>query len=114
MIRAWPGFFLRSHENPPHVRADAFFGPYRDLIRVIAKQTFRIVKTLNPAPGNTVAHTEFTGDGRYALASIWEDEGAVVVYDARTLNEVRRLPLRKPSGRYDVWNKITFPDGTLH
>ena len=28
--------------------------------------------------------------------------------------EVRRLPMRKPSGKYNVWNKITFSDGTSH
>jgi len=109
-----PGFFLRSHENAPHVWADVFFGPHRDLIHVIDKETLEIVKTLNPAPGKTVAHTEFTRDGRFALVSVWEDDGALIVYDSETLEEVRRLPMRKPSGKYNVWNKITFSDGTSH
>ena len=43
-----------------------------------------------------------------------EDDGAVIVYDATTLEEVRRLPMRKPSGKYNVWNKISFSDGTSH
>ena len=34
--------------------------------------------------------------------------------DAATLREVKRLPMRKPSGKYNVWNKITFEDGTSH
>lgn len=42
------------------------------------------------------------------------DADAVIVYDARTLEEVKRLPMRKPSGKYNVWNKITFSDGTSH
>ncbi|WP_374300346.1 cytochrome D1 domain-containing protein [Paracoccus sp. (in: a-proteobacteria)] len=109
-----PGFFLRSHETSPHVWADVFFGPHKDEVHIIDKQTLEIVKTLNPAPGKTVAHTEFTRDGRYALVSVWEDDGAVIVYDARTLEEVKRLPMRKPSGKYNVWNKITFSDGTSH
>lgn len=109
-----PGFFLRSHENVPHVWADVFFGPHRDLIHVIDKETLEIVKTLNPAPGRTVAHTEFTRDGKFALVSVWEDDGALIVYDTKTLEEVRRLPMRKPSGKYNVWNKITFSDGTSH
>jgi len=109
-----PGFFLRSHETSPHVWADVFFGPHKDEVHIIDKQTLEIVETLNPAPGKTVAHTEFTRDGKYALVSIWEDDGAVVVYDAATLKEVRRLPMRKPSGKYNVWNKITFSDGTSH
>ncbi|WP_254368014.1 nitrite reductase [Paracoccus sp. Z118] len=109
-----PGFFLRSHATSPHVWADVFFGPHKDEVHIIDKETLEIVKTLNPAPGKTVAHTEFTRDGKHALVSIWEDDGAVVVYDAKTLEEVRRLPMRKPSGKYNVWNKITFEDGTSH
>jgi len=46
--------------------------------------------------------------------SIWEDYGAVIVYDAETLTEMTRLPMRKPSGKYNVWNKITFAEGTSH
>jgi WD40 repeat protein len=109
-----PGFFLRSHENSPYFWADVFFGPNRDVMHVIDKQSLEIVKTLRPQPGATVAHVEFTRDGRYALVSVWEDDGAVIVFDAQTLVELRRLPMRKPSGKYNVWNKITFSEGTSH
>ncbi len=111
---AGPGFFLRSHENTPYFWADVFFGPNRDAIHVIDKQSLEIVKTLRPVPGATFAHVEFTRDGRHALTSLWEDEGAVIVYDAQTLEEVKRLPMRRPSGKYNVWNKITFSEGTSH
>ncbi|MDV2496666.1 MAG: cytochrome D1 domain-containing protein, partial [bacterium] len=73
-----------------------------------------IVRTLRPAPGKTAAHVEFTRDGRYALVSIWESDGAVVVYDAATLEEVKRIPMNKPSGKYNVYNKITYARGTSH
>ena len=109
-----PGFFLRSHENTPYVWADVFFGPNKDAMHVIDKKTLEIVKTLRPVPGATVAHVEFDRYGRYALVSVWEQDGAVIVYDAKTLKEVRRLPMRKPSGKYNVWNKITFSEGTSH
>lgn len=109
-----PGFFLRSHENTPYIWSDVFFGPNKDLMHVIDKQTFEIVKTLRPVPGATVAHVEFTRDGKHALVSVWEEDGAVIVYDSATLEEVRRLPMRKPSGKYNVWNKITFSEGTSH
>ncbi|WP_207102600.1 cytochrome D1 domain-containing protein [Paracoccus shandongensis] len=109
-----PGFFLRSHETSPYVWADVFMSDRKDEIHIIDKQSLEIVRTLTPAPGQTAAHTEFTRDGRYALVSIWEDDGALVVYDAKTLEEVKRLPMRKPSGKYNVWNKITFSDGTSH
>ncbi len=109
-----PGFFLRSHENSPYFWSDVFFGPNKDLMHVIDKQSLQILKTLQPEPGATVAHVEFTRNGRHALVSIWEDDGAVIVYDAETLQELRRLPMRKPSGKYNVWNKITFSEGTSH
>ncbi len=52
--------------------------------------------------------------GRYALLSIWDREGAIVVYDARTLQEVKRIPMTKPFGKYNVYNKITRSAGTSH
>lgn len=109
-----PGFFLRGHETSPYVWADVFFGPNRDAMHVIDRQTLKIVKTLRPVPGATLAHTEFDRSGRHALVSVWEQDGAVIVYDAATLEEVKRLPMRKPSGKYNVFNKITFSDGTSH
>lgn len=109
-----PGFFMRSHENTDYVWADVFFGPNKDAMHVIDKQSLEIVKTLRPVEGATVAHVEFTRDGSHALVSVWEDDGAVIVYDAATLEEVKRLPMRKPSGKYNVWNKITFSEGTSH
>lgn len=109
-----PGFFMRSHEQTPFAWVDVFFGPNRDAVHLIDKQTLEIVKTLRPAPGKTAAHVEFTRDGRYALLSIWEMGGAIVVYDARTLQEVKRIPMQKPSGKYNVYNKITRSPGTSH
>jgi len=109
-----PGFFMRSHANSPYAWTDVFFGPKRDEMHVIDKATLEVVKTLVPAPGKTAAHVEFTRDGRYALVSVWEMEGAIVVYDARTLEEVKRIPMRKPSGKYNVYNKITRDEGTSH
>jgi len=109
-----PGFFMRSHDNSRYAWVDVFFGPNKDAVHVIDKQSLEIIKTLRPAPGKTAAHVEFTRDGRYALLSIWEMDGALVVYDADTLEEVKRLPMKKPSGKYNVYNKITRSRGTSH
>ncbi|MGI9481565.1 MAG: cytochrome D1 domain-containing protein [Hyphomicrobiales bacterium] len=109
-----PGFFMRSHENSPYAWTDVFFGANKDVLHVIDKRTLEIVKTLRPAPGKTAAHIEFDRDGSHAIASIWEKDGAIVIYDAKTLEEVKRIPMSKPSGKYNVWNKITFSEGTSH
>lgn len=111
---AGPGFFLRSHERTPYAWTDAMLGRSKDTIQIIDKRTLEIVKTLRPAPGQTAAHVEFTRDGKYALVSIWEMDGALVVYDAATLKEVKRLPMKRPSGKYNVYNKIVRSEGTSH
>jgi DNA-binding beta-propeller fold protein YncE len=109
-----PGFFMRTHENSPYCWVDVFFGPDRDLVHVIDKQTLEIVKTLQPEPGKISAHVEFTRDGRYALLSIWDEDGTIIVYDSHTLEEIKRLPMNKPSGKYNVYNKINLSRGTSH
>jgi len=109
-----PGFFLRSHANTPYVWADVFTGPNKGHLHILDKQSLEIVRTLTPDPGKTVAHTEFTRDGRFALVSVWETDGALIVFDAATFQEIKRLPMSKPAGKYNVWNKITFEDGTSH
>lgn len=109
-----PGFFLRSHASTPYLWADVFTGEHKGEMHIIDKESLEVVKVLNPEPGKTVAHTEFTRDGRRALVSIWENDGAVIVFDAVTQTEVMRLPMNKPSGKYNVWNKISFEDGTSH
>ncbi len=109
-----PGFFMRSHENSPYAWVDSMMSPTaRDTLTIIDKRTLEPVAQVKE-PGRTLAHIEFTRDGRYALASVWEMDGAIVVYDARTLKEVKRLPMSKPVGKYNVFNKITRSEGTSH
>jgi hypothetical protein len=109
-----PGFFMRSHENTRFAWADNMMSKAKDTIEIIDKDKLEVVRQLTPAPGKTAAHTEFTRDGRYALVSIWEMDGALVVYDAQTFKEVKRLPMKKPSGKYNVYNKIMRSEGTSH
>lgn len=110
-----PGFFVRSHEKSRYAFIDAMMSPTaKDTLIAIDKETLAIAAQLRPEPGKTIAHMEFTRDGRYALASLMEMDGAVIVYDAQTLKEVKRLPMRKPIGKYNVWNKINRSEGTSH
>ncbi len=109
-----PGFFMRSHANSPYAWTDVFFGPNKDKMHIIDKNTLEIIKTLQPSPGKTSGHVEFTKDGRYALVSIWDMDGELIVYDAKTLEETKRLPMSKPSGKYNVYNKTHYEEGTSH
>jgi len=109
-----PGFFMRSHENSRYAWVDSMMSPNKDTLQVIDKWTLEVVARLRPVPGKTLAHIEFTRDGGYALASLLEDDGALIVFDARTLKEVKRIPMRRPVGKYNVYNKITRSEGTSH
>ncbi len=109
-----PGFFMRSHENSPYAWVDVFVGPHKDEMHVIDKKTLEIIKTLTPVPGKTSGHIEFNRDGSRALLSIWENDGEVIVYDSKTLEIVKRLPMNKPVGKYNVYNKIHRSEGTSH
>jgi hypothetical protein len=106
---------MRSHENTRYAWVDSMMSAvHKDTLQVIDKDTLKVVAALRPEPGKTLAHVEFTRDGRYALASLWEMDGALIVYDARTLEEVKRIPMKKPVGKYNVFNKVTRSEGTSH
>jgi hypothetical protein len=63
-----------------------------------------ITKTRHAATGKTSAHVECDCVGSHVI----------VIYDTRTLEEVKRIPMSRPSGEYNVWNKVTFSQGTSH
>jgi hypothetical protein len=109
-----PGFFLRSHEKTPYVWADVSGGKNNDRIHIIDKRTLEIVRTITPEPGRLAAHVEFDREGRHALVSIAAMDGALLIMDAATFKIVKRLPMSKPSGKYNVWNKTRFSSGTSH
>lgn len=110
-----PGFFMRSHENSRFAWIDSMMSrEFKDTMQVIDKESLEIVAELRPEPGKTFAHVEFTRDGKYVLASLWEMDGALIIYDAATLKEIKRLPMKKPVGKYNVWNKISKSEGTSH
>jgi WD40 repeat protein len=110
-----PGFFMRSHENSRYAWTDSMMSKeFKDTMQIIDKETLEVVAEIKPVPGKTFAHVEFTKDGKYVLASLWDMDGAIIIYDAVTLKEVKRLPMKKPVGKYNVWNKITKSEGTSH
>ncbi len=109
-----PGFFLRSHESSAYAWTDSMMSASaKDTLTIIDKRTLEPVAQVRE-PGRTLAHIEFTKDGRFALASLWETDGALIVYDAATFKEVKRLKMNKPVGKYNVWNKVNRSEGTSH
>lgn len=110
-----PGFFLRSHELSPYAWTDSMMSPSaRDTLQIIDKRSLQVVAELRPEPGKTLAHVEFDRHGRYAIASLMEQDGALIFYDATTFKEIKRLPAAKPIGKYNVYNKTRRSEGTSH
>ncbi|RPH62865.1 MAG: cytochrome C oxidase Cbb3 [Burkholderiales bacterium] len=104
-----PGFFVQSHDATPYAWADSAMSGAGDTLLVIDKRTLERVAEVTPAPGRTLVHVEFTRDGKYALASLRErraEGGAVVVLDAATFAEVKRIPMDKPVGKFNLYNRI--------
>ena len=109
-----PGFFMRSHENSRYAWIDSMMSPTgRDTLQILDKETFEIVGTVRE-PGKTLAHVEFDRNGRYVIASLMEQDGAIIFYDANTWKEIKRLPASKPIGKYNVFNKTRLSEGTSH
>jgi cytochrome c553/WD40 repeat protein len=112
-----PGFFMRSHENTPYAWGDSMMSKAKNTLQVVDKRSLEVVTQIKAAEGQTLAHIEFTRDGKYALASLWErkaDGGALIVFDAATFKEVKRIPMDKPVGKYNLYNKISRSEGTSH
>ncbi len=83
---------------------DRYLDKNKDVIQVIDKQTLEIVKTFRPKLGKSIALVGFTQDGRYALVSVREKNGTIIVYDVKTLEEVKRIPMKKPVSKSEVYN----------
>jgi len=96
------GYFVRTHPGTPYLWADT----NTDEIQLVDKASLELVpRSLRPAPGKKAMHVEFTAEGDRALVSVWHSEGAVVVYDSRSLVELARLPYATPVGKYNAFNK---------
>lgn len=95
------GFFARTHDDIPDVWVDT----NTEAIQLIDKKTLEVRGEVVPQAGKKSMHIEFTKDGKTALVSVWEDDGAVNFYDTKTLEPVKSIPFKKPIGKYNATNK---------
>ncbi len=94
------GFFVRTHPETPYLWTDNG----ADKIVLIDKNDFSI-KEKTVIPNKRVIHTEFNGDGNIAYISIYNRDGALILYDSTTLREIKRYPASIPIGKYNFVNK---------
>ncbi|MDX1710313.1 MAG: cytochrome D1 domain-containing protein [Rhodovibrionaceae bacterium] len=72
-----------------------FAHPLNDTIQVVDTRTLEVIHEFKPGPA--VLHMEFTPRGHEVWVSV-RDAGRVEVYDTRTFEKLRELPMQKPSG----------------
>jgi len=101
------GYFVRTHPATPYLWVDTNTSE----IQLVAKDTLSLLdRSLEPASGKKAMHVEFTAEGDRALVSVWDDAGAVVIYDSNSLEERGRLPYAMPVGKYNTANKTRALD----
>lgn len=111
------GAFIRTHENSKYVWADQLKHPEPEVqqsVKVFDKDTHEVVKTIRVTeePGKAALHIEFNKGGSEVWVSVWNrtdsknPTGEIVVYDAKTLNEIKRINgLTTPTGKFNVYNR---------
>ncbi|MCU7835579.1 MAG: protein nirF [gamma proteobacterium symbiont of Taylorina sp.] len=72
-----------------------FAFPDNNILQVIDSETFEIIKQFQPGKG--ILHMEFTPRSEHVWVSV-RDNDEIIIYDTKTLKELKRLPAKKPSG----------------
>ena len=111
------GVFIRTHPKSDYYWADQTKHPEPEVqqsVQVISKKTREIVKTIRVTEedGKAAVHFEFNKDGTEVWVSVWNRKanknptGEIVVYDAKTLKEIKRIKgLTTPTGKFNVHNR---------
>ncbi len=113
-----PGVFIRTHPKSAYVWADQTKHPEPEIqqsVKVIDKKSRKVIKTIRVTEeaGKVAVHMEFNKDGSEVWVSVWNRKdsknptGEIVVYDARTLKEIKRIKgLTTPTGKFNVYNRV--------
>jgi nitrite reductase (NO-forming)/hydroxylamine reductase len=112
-----PGVFIRTHPDSDFVWADQTKHPEPEIqqsVKVIDKKTRKVVQTIRVTEeaGKAAVHIEFNADGSEVWVSVWNradssnPTGEIVVYDSKTLKELKRIKgLTTPTGKFNVYNR---------
>lgn len=108
-----PGLFLKTHPNSNHVWTDSPLAMDDDSKRqvcVFRKDAFDEGPTCwEAAPHGKMVHFEYNKEGTEVWASVWDRKGELVVYDDKTLKEIKRISgdwLVTPTGKWNVYNTV--------
>ena len=74
-------------------------------ICAISKATGTLDRCFPVATNGRAVHMEFNMDGSEVWVSDWDSDGAVIVLDSQTLEELGRfVGLPTPTGKFNVYN----------
>ena len=102
--------FVKTHQASPWVFVDFALAQDPEQTRkicVYSKQSGKIEKCWSVADHGRVVHFEFNRAGDELWVSVWDKQGELVVYDAKTLEEKARIRgdwLVTPTGKFNVYN----------
>ncbi len=102
--------FVKTHENSPWVLVDFTLSNEEAATRNVcaySKERAEIDRCWSVADHGRVVHFEFNRQGTEIWVSVWDREGELVIYDARTLEEKDRIRgdwLVTPTGKFNVYN----------
>lgn len=98
--------FLKTHPNSPWVLFDMTLSTTDDKqMCAYNKETATLDRCFQVATNGKATHFEFNQAGTEVWVSDWANDGAVIVLDGTTLNEVHRITdLVTPTGKFNVYN----------
>ena len=106
---------MRSHENTPLRLGRRDDEPDRkDTLQVIDKQTLEPVAQVRRrrARRSRTSSSPATAATRWPACGRWTARWSSTT--RARFKEVKRIPMSKPVGKYNVYNKITRSEGTSH
>lgn len=108
------GLFVKTHPNAKHVWFDHTLNPddkiKRSVCAVEKANPENTRKCIQVADHGRVTHFEYNKQGTEIWVAVWDNEGELVVYDDKTMKEVKRIKgdwLRTPTGHFNVTNGMT-------
>jgi len=99
--------FVKSHDASPWVLVDMTLSAtgFDQDICAISKATGTLDRCFTVVDNGKAVHFEFNMDGSEVMVSDWAADGAVIVLDSTTLEEIRRFEgLPTPTGKFNVYN----------
>jgi nitrite reductase (NO-forming)/hydroxylamine reductase len=99
--------FHKTHPNSPWVLADFPLAAdsHRNKVCAYSKTEAEIDRCWEVSPKGPAVHFEFNQAGTEFWVSVWAADGELVIYDAVTLAEKRRITgVHTPTGKFNVFN----------